>query len=226
MLSSWYLIFNIAILLTSALLAIRFNVKPLHIKRLAKCYLLVSLPFVLWDMWALSRGHWSFNTMYTLDKYLFNIAVEEVLFFITVPLICLIVFLIILRSNKHSTTSMKAHLPIIMIGLFAGYLMIISPALSYTQVVGVVGLTFCGMLLVMRPKVLYLQAFWSYQIILLVMFILANTFLTSLPIIIYSQEAIVGFRIGTIPLEDFLYNFVLNSSFVLLYVSNRQKLPL
>lgn len=226
MLDSWYLIFNIAVLLSAALLATRFKFRKLNIKRLVACYLVVSLPFVAWDIWAVSKGHWSFNAAYVLDIFLLNIAVEEILFFLTVPLVCLITFLAIAKNSKTNISNFKINIVISVIASIATGFVLIGSTYSYTQTVGLFTLIFCVMLLYFRPATIYKQSFWKYQLVLLVMFIAANTFLTSLPIILYGQESIIGIRIITIPVEDFLYNFVLNSSFVLAYTSRHLRLPL
>lgn len=41
--------------------------------------------FVLWDVWATARGHWGFNPNYVIGIKLFNLPIEEVLFFIVIP---------------------------------------------------------------------------------------------------------------------------------------------
>ena len=54
-------------------------------RRLVLAIALPMVPFVLWDMVATSRGHWSFNPRYTLGIELVNLPLEEVLFFVVVP---------------------------------------------------------------------------------------------------------------------------------------------
>jgi lycopene cyclase domain-containing protein len=41
--------------------------------------------FILWDVIATARGHWSFNPEYVTGLMLYNLPLEEVLFFIVVP---------------------------------------------------------------------------------------------------------------------------------------------
>jgi lycopene beta-cyclase len=54
-------------------------------RRLALAVVIPMIPFVLWDMVATARGHWSFNARYTLGLELVNLPIEEVLFFVVVP---------------------------------------------------------------------------------------------------------------------------------------------
>ena len=41
--------------------------------------------FIAWDVFAASRGHWSFNENYTTGFRIFSLPVEEILFFIIIP---------------------------------------------------------------------------------------------------------------------------------------------
>jgi lycopene cyclase domain-containing protein len=43
------------------------------------------LLFILWDIYAVSKGHWSFNPDYISGVRLFNLPVEEILFFTVIP---------------------------------------------------------------------------------------------------------------------------------------------
>lgn len=41
--------------------------------------------FIAWDVFAASRGHWSFNENFITGIRIFNLPVEEILFFIIIP---------------------------------------------------------------------------------------------------------------------------------------------
>ncbi len=47
--------------------------------------------------------------------------------------------------------------------------------------------------------------------------LIANGYLTWRPIVIYGQEHFLGVRLGTIPLEDFVYGFALIGLSVVLW---------
>lgn len=58
-----------------------------RVRRLVLTLLPVVPLFVGWDLYAVSRGHWSFDRAQTLGLYLpGGLPVEEVLFFVVVPL--------------------------------------------------------------------------------------------------------------------------------------------
>ena len=58
--------------------------------------------------------------------------------------------------------------------------------------------------------------FVTYAISLIPMFIV-NGILTALPVVIYDDTQNLGLRIGTIPIEDFLYSAILLAMNISLY---------
>jgi lycopene cyclase domain-containing protein len=57
--------------------------------------LIVAIPWILWDIWATNRGHWGFNSDFYLGVKIFNLPIEEVMFFFAVPFSCLYLWSII-----------------------------------------------------------------------------------------------------------------------------------
>lgn len=60
--------------------------------------------------------------------------------------------------------------------------------------------------------------YWLYIALSLIGFIAVNMILTGIPIVIYNPEAILGIRIGSIPIEDFCYFFIMNTAFLYVYL--------
>lgn len=56
-------------------------------RRLALTVLLAGTPFLLWDVYATQVGHWSFDPAQTLPWRLAGLPVEEVSFFVVIPLV-------------------------------------------------------------------------------------------------------------------------------------------
>jgi len=48
-------------------------------------------------------------------------------------------------------------------------------------------------------------------------FFIVNYILTSLPVVEYNPEAILGIRVLTIPVEDFFYSFAMISGWIIIY---------
>ena len=77
-------------------------------------------------------------------------------------------------------------------------------------------------LLIDRPLIKSKQ-YWIWLAICYVPFLIINTVLTALPVVEYNSKAIWGFRVGTIPLEDFFYNYAMLSYYLLVYRIGRKK---
>ena len=74
-------------------------------------------------------------------------------------------------------------------------------------------------------KLLQNSNFWRYLGIGFILFVIFNYVLTSMPIVSYNPQAIWNFRVLTIPLEDFFYNFSLLSWYLLAYHKIKRSLP-
>ena len=86
-----------------------------------------------------------------------------------------------------------------------------------------VGLTIIfGSLL--NSKIFSSSSYWIYIVLTLLLFLIFNYILTSIPVVQYSQNAITGFRFITIPIEDFLFNFSMLTNYLLLYKWALEKL--
>ena len=60
--------------------------------------------FVLWDAVAIARGSWSFSTVYVTGWRLFGIPVEELAFFVVIPLCTLLTYEAVRRLlRRHSS---------------------------------------------------------------------------------------------------------------------------
>ncbi len=59
-----------------------------------------------------------------------------------------------------------------------------------------------------RLKFKYKKALLVLMVVLVLCMIVFDTYLTSLPIVLYNSNSILGLRVGTIPVEDFGYLIV------------------
>jgi len=62
---------------------------------------------------------------------------------------------------------------------------------------------------VLKTKLLQRKVFWTSYAIILPFQLLTNWWLTSRSIVMYSEDAILGFRIASAPLEDLFFGFAL-----------------
>lgn len=62
---------------------------------------------------------------------------------------------------------------------------------------------------VLRTRLLTRRAFWVSYAIVLFFQLLTNEWLTSQGVFVYDEDAILGWRIGSAPVEDFWFGFSL-----------------
>ena len=182
----------------------------------------VSTCYLVWDSLVTARGEWSFNSRYLTGVQLINIPFEEALFFITVPYSCLFIYEVVLYATKNSSFRLPAS---VVIGSVV-VLMAASVAV-YPQGYTAKALASCGFfltvaLLIDRPLIKSKQ-YWMWLAICYVPFLIINTVLTALPVVQYNSQAIWGLRVGTIPLEDFFYNYAMLSFYLLFYRIGNKK---
>jgi lycopene cyclase domain-containing protein len=164
--------------------------------------------FLVWDYIFTIADVWSFNPDYVTGIWLFNLPVEEILFFITVPFACIFIYECLnYYIRKDILKSFQTGISITFLGL--SMLMLI---FFYDRVYTLV--TF-GLLLTILfyaafiNREAYLGRFYLAYLVSLVPFLIVNGFLTSIPIVMYNDAENMAFRVGTIPFEDFFYSLSL-----------------
>lgn len=54
--------------------------------------LIVAVPFLVWDVAVTAAGHWSFSDLHTVGWRIAGLPIEEILFFVVVPLTSILVW--------------------------------------------------------------------------------------------------------------------------------------
>lgn len=187
--------------------------------------LFVSVPFILWDIYATRHYHWFFNPIYVQSWRVFGLPIEEILFFVIVPLACMSVWTVMERlPDRPMGNPQNIRLGLLTTALVLSAAVLLVSGRPYTHIVLLAASITC-VLLARSPGLLATRRFWTFQLICLGLFFISNTVLTSLPIVQYNPGAILGLRVGTIPLEDLAYHFALLNLFLLAFMSasSRQK---
>ena len=219
-----YLLFNALVCIPVLGLSAKYDVKPYRkYYRLLVIFLIISVPFILWDVWAARQGHWLFNDNYTLPYRFLGLPIEEILFFITVPYAMIYVWDVFKKHYKDSN-SIFTHYGLLYVAILAvcALLAIIYWEQGYTRSVALAG-AFTSVIL-LCTSLAYTKIFILFQGAHLVLFFVSNTVLTAMPIISYGPHSIIGTRIGSIPIEDFIFSFSLVSLSIIVYTKNRKTL--
>ena len=172
---------------------------------------IVAVFFIGWDIVFTEMGVWGFNPNYLVGINLFNLPVEEILFFICIPYACLYTYhCLIILIPPFTFPYFK-----LMLFLFASTILVLGVVFIdrwYTSV------TFISLFITLiyfefLKKAQWLKRVCFVSIILIIPFFIVNGILTGTGIesevVWYNNNENLNFRILTIPLEDFAYGFSL-----------------
>jgi len=179
-------------------------------KGLLPAMVLTAIPFLIWDEWFTQMGVWGFNPDYLSGLYLGNLPLEEVLFFFAIPYATIFIYAVVNKYfpanrwfNGISASLTNVFISICILGII----------LFYDNWYTLINCSFALVLLLLQKFVIkgsYLGYFWRFYFIHLIPFFLVNSILTGswIPdqVVWYNNMENVGVRIGTVPVEDFIYS--------------------
>lgn len=219
-----YLIINLLIIIFPLVLS--FDKKVAYhknIKAIIVSTIIIGSIYLIWDSIAVSRGDWSFNRRFVTGINIFNLPIEEILFFITVPYSCIFIYEVIRSYFQEKELYLNKQIIIFFIIFFSGLAFFFNSQ-YYTFMVLLFTAVFLILALSFYRSILKSRVFWTTIIISYLPFLIINYFLTSLPVVEYNKKAIWGIRVITIPLEDFLYSYSLISFWLIVYLITKNYL--
>jgi lycopene cyclase domain-containing protein len=203
-------------------LALSFDKKVAFYKKWRYLFPAMLLPaalYILWDMYFTARGVWHFNQNYITGIKLYNLPVEEVLFFFIVPYCCVFIYECIRTYFPRLKNKPAADVILMLLALALWMTGIIFYNKYYTSWTFILNAVFITTLYFFRN---YFKAFdaTSFLVsfcIMLIPFLIVNGFLTAIPVVLYNDAENLGFRIYTIPFEDTFYGMLLILMTVVIY---------
>jgi lycopene cyclase domain-containing protein len=204
-----YLIFNIIVLAGPLMFGF---FKPFYFVHrwsyAAISILVVGAPYIIWDS-IVTGTHWTFNDAYILGIKMLKLPIEEWMFFITVPFACLYTWeMIVKRTPADTFNNIKWIRPFIYLLSLPGIILFYL-GLEYTGLVFIfLGLAvFIDQLL--QSDLIFQKRFYLYILLIIGFTVVFNGYLTWRPVVLYGEAYQVGFRVFTIPIEDFGYGISL-----------------
>jgi lycopene cyclase domain-containing protein len=189
--------------------------------------ILPAIPFLLWDVYFTQLGVWGFNPEHLLDLSLLGLPLEEWFFFFAIPYACLFTY--------HS---LKVLVPVPFSPFVSGRIsLVLAFILLLLRVIHIerlyTGITFlltgASLLIYLwKTRGRYPEYFYlAYLIIFAIPFLLVNGVLTGLgleqPVVWYNNSENLAIRVFTIPVEDFIYGFLLFFMNVVIYEKQLSK---
>lgn len=168
--------------------------------------------FLVWDEWFTRMGVWGFNPKYLSGFYLFNLPLEEVLFFICIPYACVFTYEAVGYFSKRDYFKKAVNT----INVFLIVVLAIIGLINYYRWYTVVTFTSLSLFLVylhFKIKPGYMGKFYMAYLFILIPFFLVNGILTGTGIesevVWYNNAENLGIRMATIPIEDAFYGMLL-----------------
>ena len=223
---STYLIIDLLVLGAPLLMTLFFKKKlgTLNFKAFLRAFLLVGSFFIIWDIIFTDIGVWSFSKQYTLGHNLIGLPLEEILFFFAIPFASLALFELINSMFKDRVIKFnrKILLSLSLILILSSFYLLFLFKI-YTGTV----LLLLGLLLLWYYRCNKEGIIQKNQLLFFLLsfipFFIVNSILTGLPVVSYSDTFNSGIRIGTIPIEDFIYSFLMLAMFLIVYQEELKK---
>ena len=189
-------------------------------KYLLPAIALVGIIFILWDFVFTDFGVWGFSHDYTLDARVLKLPLEEWMFFLSAPFACMFIYEC-LRYYFPKDTFASFDKPL-SIGMAA--LLILIGILTWGRLYTSFTCLAAGILILLNYYTVtntYRTFFYKTQLVSFIPFILINGVLTGsitkAPVVMYNSSEILDLRFITIPVEDFVYCFVMLFAVVIVY---------
>jgi len=171
---------------------------------------IVAIPFLIWDVIFTEYGVWGFNPRYYLGVTFFGLPIEEILFFICIPFASIFTHFAVIHFFKNLKLTDKVTQRITIFLLISSVIVLIFAfPKAYTAV------NFCLFTLLMLYALIkkdrILNRFYITFLLVLIPFFIVNGLLTGSfitdEVVWYNNVENLGFRIGTVPIEDAFYAF-------------------
>lgn len=190
--------------------------------------ILVASIFICWDIYFTHLGIWGFNTTYLTGIYLFNLPIEEVLFFICIPFSCVFTYHCLNLFFNFQWERLTEKIVV----LTASALLISTGLFFHTKMYTSYTFISLGVILLLLKycmRVTWLSKLIRVYFVLLIPFFIVNGILTGsglpAPIVWYNDAENLGMRFFTIPIEDVFYGFELILLNVFFYEYLMHKIP-
>jgi lycopene cyclase domain-containing protein len=210
--------------------AFSFEKKMIHFVQFWKPFftaiILVGLFFIAWDIYFTYQNVWGFTNQYLLGIRIFKLPLEEWLFFLLIPYSSIFIHYSLLYFFPKSKLS-RFFTQILSIIFYLISILVTIFNIDKIYTFYSFGLFSLLMLLQVIFQFKYARRFYLSFIIIYIPFFFVNNALTGAysenPVVYYNSSEILGYRVGTMPLEDSFYCFSLLYGIVLVFEFLKKK---
>jgi len=183
---------------------------------------LTAIFFISWDVIFTANNIWHFNPQYVIGFYILGLPLEEYLFFICIPFACVFTYDFF---NQHAGRNIRVwtqnskrvnSIAILLLCVVA----VIYFNKTYTFTLAVSYALFLLWIRNTEHERHSVMTYLSYLPLLIPFFLINGTLtgaFTTDPVVLYNDAENIGFRLGTIPVEDVFYGLFLIQTNVVLF---------
>ena len=164
--------------------------------------------YLSWDIYFTVQGIWGFNPDYLMALRIWQLPIEEVLFFVCIPFACVFShYTLIAISFQGGLSRGMTNLISAFLALILVLMIVLFFDKTYTAFNAFFTLTILIVTFISKPNLL--RRFYIAWGLLILPFLMVNGVLTGslidAPIVWYNDAENLGIRIFTIPVEDVFY---------------------
>ena len=216
---SLYLIINIGTFLCAFVLS--FDKKINYLKSWKSSLIssfIIAIPFIVWDIIFTKNKFWGFNQEYITEIYIYNLPIEEILFFICIPFSCTFIYEVCKHFFKNVKMNKFNTVFYVLIIIYSIFLIILEKEIGYYTLSVIISSSITLLWLYFNNYYTHIPIAFLISIIpfLLVNGLLTGSF-TEEPIVWYNENQKINEHILTIPMEDVLYSFTLIVSNIIVF---------
>jgi len=181
-----------------------------HFGAFIKSSSLVALVFIIWDIWFTKNGVWWFNYDYLIGVKIFDLPIEEILFFICIPFSCVFTYFCLDQFFKLDWKPIPEKIFV----LISAFIYLFVAVYFHDKIYTLVTFSSAAISLLILYFVLKVKWIGKASFIYLILmpgFLSVNGILTGTgldsPIVNYDPTSFIGFRVFTIPIEDAFYGY-------------------
>ncbi len=180
-------------------------------KFLFPAMIIPALLYIFWDFYFTTKGVWSFNEAYITGIKIYNLPLEEVLFFFVVPYCCVFIYECIGAYFPKVQHIVWADKLLLLLGIILFVAGVTCYGKYYTSWTFILTGVFVTALHFINRKTKFFNTglFVVSYAVMLLPFLIVNGFLTAIPVVLYNDAENLGLRIYSIPFEDVFYGMLL-----------------
>lgn len=180
----------------------------------------VGLFFIIWDIIFTQLGFWGFNPKYLSGIFIVNLPIEEVMFFVVIPYCFLFTYEVLNYFVPKDILGPYAKNISLYLLSFSAVMAVLHYDKWYTLTTAIFLSGTLAYVMYMHKPV-WLGRFYLSFFVIIIPFFIVNGILTGWgieeEIVWYNEAQFLGYRMGTIPVEDTFYGMGLLLAITIIY---------